>query len=147
MQPVGPTLRDHAPCLLIRCSCVAAVLTSAALTCILRPATGAPAENALEVLNLFLADSAPTTPAYRADLQRNADPGHVPEDRLSGVSPLIGPFTYRPKTYAELTPAERVELLRDGRFHEFLLRRSRRFEINPEDMLKAQPLIVQLNAP
>jgi hypothetical protein len=118
-----------------------------ALICSHRPATGAPPENALDSLNLFLAESAPTTPAYRADLQRNADPEHVPAGRLCGVSSLIGPFTYRPKTYAELTPAERVELLRDGRFHDFLLRRGRRFEIKPEEMLRAQPLVVPLDAP
>ena len=118
-----------------------------ALICAHKSAIGAPAENALEALNLFLAGSAPTTPAYRTDLQRNADPERVPEGRLSGVSAIIGPFTYRPKTYAELTPVERVELLRDGRFHEFLMRRSSRFEINPQDMLKPQPLIIQLEAP
>ena len=147
MPPLGPTLRNHPPCRRIRSACAAAVLASATLISALKAATAAPTENALEALNLFLAESAPTTLAYRTDLQRKAGPEHVAEGRLSGVSPLIGPFTYRAKTYAELTPSERIELLRDGRFHDFLLRRSSRFEINPEDMLKAQPLVVQFAAP
>jgi hypothetical protein len=147
MPPSRPTQRNHPPCRRIRNAFAAAAISSASLICTPNPTTGAPPGNALEALNLFLAESAPTTPAYRADLQRDADPEHVPAGRLSGVSPLIGPFTYRPKTYAELTPVERVEILRDGRFHDFLLRRGRRFEIEPKDMLNGQPLAIQLSAP
>jgi len=147
MRFTGSTLRKRALRRRSRNPWAVVILASTALACTPAPATGAPGGNALETLNHFLSESAASTPAYRADLQRNADPAHVPDGRLSGFSPLIGPFTYRPKTYAELTPPERVELLRDGRFHDYLLRRGRPFQINPEDMLKPQPIVVQLNAP
>jgi hypothetical protein len=117
------------------------------IVCTSRLASATPGENALEMLNQFLAESAATTPAYRADLQRSADPAHVPDGRLTGFSGLIGPFTYRPKKYAELTQVERLELLRAGRFHNYLLKRGRPFSINPEDMLKPRPLVVQLDPP
>ena len=106
-----------------------------------------PGEDALTTLNRFLADSAPTTPAYRMDLRRSTDPEPAPHGRLSGFSPLIGPFSYRAKTYAELTQLERAELLRDGRFHAYLLEKGRTFPIHPEDMLEPQPLIVPLDPP
>jgi hypothetical protein len=106
-----------------------------------------PGEDALTTLNRFLADSAPSTPAYRTELRRGTDPEPASHGRLAGSSPLIGPFTYRAKTYAELTQVERADLLRDGRFHAYLLEKSRTFSIHPEDMLEPQPLIVPLDPP
>jgi hypothetical protein len=80
------------------------------------------AGNALNLLNAWLAEAAPAEPAYRADLKAGGDPAGRGPGRLSGVSELLGPFTYRPKTYVELTPSERMELLRDPRFRAFLMR-------------------------
>jgi hypothetical protein len=131
----------------IRTACKPAILALPALFLPSAPAFGAPGENALETINRFLAESAATTPAYRADLQRATDPSRVPDGRLSGFSSLIGSFTYRPKTYAELTQAERVELLRDGRFRDYLLAMGRPFRIAPEDMLRPGSLPVELDPP
>lgn len=80
------------------------------------------AGNALNLLNAWLAEAAPAEPAYRADLKAGGDPSGKAPGRLSGVSELLGPFTYRPKIYGELTPSERLGLLRDPRFRAFLIR-------------------------
>ena len=78
------------------------------------------AGNALTALDAYLAQAALTTPAYRADLQAGA-PGKTPPGRLSGVAPFLGPFTYRPKTFGELTAPERAALLRDPPFRAFVI--------------------------
>ncbi len=127
--------------------CATVIFVLSALVWASKPAGGTPGENALETLNQFLAESAVNTPAYRADLQRSFDSTHLPDARLKGFSSLIGPFTYRPKQYAELTQAERVELLRNGRFHDYLLIKGRPFIIDPEDMLIPRPLEVELDLP
>jgi len=133
-------VRTHNSCALVVVALSAFVWTS-------EPVNGAPGENALEAINQFLAESAATVPAYRADLQRYTDPERATDGRLAGFSPLIGPFTYRPKKYAELTQFERVGLLRDGRFYDYLLKKGRPFPINSEDMLRPRPLVIQLGPP
>jgi len=127
--------------------CAPVILMLSALVWTPTPAGGTPGENALNILNQFMAESAAKTPAYRADLQRSFDPAHMADGRLKGFSSLIGPFSYRPKKYAELTQAERVELLRDGRFHHYLLIKGRPFTIDPKDMLTPEPLEVKLDLP
>jgi len=67
----------------------------------------------------YLAQASVTTLAYRTDLQRGGDPRRVPAGRRLGVSPTLGPFTYRPRSYRELTAAEQAALLRDPRFQLF----------------------------
>jgi hypothetical protein len=109
------------------------------------PSIAAPEGNALETFDAFLAASAPANPTYRTDIRRSADPEHVTGGRMSAVSPLIGPFTYRPKTYAELTRSERIEMLRDGRFHDFLIRRSSSFVVSAETMLTPDSIDIRLN--
>ena len=107
----------------------------------------APGETALQIFDAFLAAAAPADPDYRTDIRRSGEPSHPSEGRLTGVSPLVGPFTYRPKTYAELTRSERIELLRDGRLHDFLLHRSRSFVVTAEEMLCPDTLDIRLNTP
>jgi len=131
----------------IRNSCALVVVALSAFAWTPEPVSGAPGENALETINQFLAESAATVPAYRADLQRCLDLERATDGRLTGFSPLIGPFTYRPKKYTELTQIERVGLLRDARFRDYLLKKGRPFPINSEDMLRPQPLVVQLDPP
>jgi hypothetical protein len=140
-------LRRKMPDILTRNLCARVVVALSAFVWTSEPVRGAPGENALETINQFLAESAATIPAYRADLQRCTDAEPATRGRLAGFSPLIGPFTYRPKKYAELTQIERVELLRDGRFHDYLLKRGRPFPINSEDMLRPLPLVVRLDPP
>ncbi|MGD1031004.1 MAG: hypothetical protein ABSA05_07670 [Opitutaceae bacterium] len=141
------SLRKKRPDIRTRNSCALVIIGLSAFVWTSGPVSGAPGESALETINQFLAESAATVPAYRADLQRCTDLERATDGRMAGFSPLIGPFTYRPKKYAELTQIERIGLLRDGRFHDYLLKEARLFPVNPEDMLTPQPLIVQLDPP
>ena len=87
-----------------------------------RPAAG----TALALFDAFLAEAARAEPAYRADPKPGVLPVPAPPGRLQAESPLAGPFTYRPKTFAELDRRERAELLRDPRFHAFLIEARRK---------------------
>ena len=78
--------------------------------------------NALGLLDAYLSQAADETPPFRTDLEPRAGSAPVPSGRRSGLGSVLGPFTYRPKTYRELTPAERSDLLRDPKFRAFLER-------------------------
>ena len=99
--------------------------------------------NALRLLDTYLAREALATPEYRADPQPGGDPARLPPNRLFASGPLLGPFTYRPKTYAELSLPQRAELLRTSRFRAFIAR----IPVAPEDMLSPRPLLVTLPDP
>jgi hypothetical protein len=75
--------------------------------------------NALETLDAYLVQAARIDPAYRADIVVG-DTSKLSPGRFPGFSSFLGPFDYRPKTYGELTRAERAALLRDPAFHVFL---------------------------
>lgn len=77
--------------------------------------------NALGLFDAWLAQTAAETPAYRADLRAGGDPDAIPPGREFGRSALLGPFTYRPKTYGELTRSERAAVLADPKFRAFLI--------------------------
>jgi hypothetical protein len=124
-------------------------------------AQGAPAP-ALAVFDAYLAQAARNDPTYRADLRLAGDPPGAGVGRFTAQSAFLGPFTYRPKLYAELTAAERVLLLRDPQFQAFLLRAAPprqapappaaasvayHCSISPEDMLRAEPLRIVLSPP
>lgn len=79
--------------------------------------------SALQTLNAYLAQAARLDPAYRADIELGEPPGKG-TGRLSGYSHFLGPFSYRPKIYGELSPAERAVLLREPGLHAFLAARS-----------------------
>lgn len=107
--------------------------------------------NALALLNAYLAQEALTSPEYRADLQPGKGSAEIPAGRFPGCGPFLGPFTYRPKTYGELSPAARAVLLREPKLRAFLVRKrgdpapqGERFSIEPEEMLSARPLAVAL---
>jgi len=134
------------------------------------PAVGLHAEsrqgNALVLFDAYLARAALERLAYRADLQPGGDPRTVPPGRLLGSSPTLGPFTYRPKTYDELTRAERAALMRDPKLRSFLIATREQFDrgtsasgpvspaaarprieriaIPPEEMLRSQPMFITL---
>jgi hypothetical protein len=84
------------------------------------PDIAAPA-SALTIFNAYLAQAALSETSYRADLQPCNDVTHVPLGRLLGQGPMIGSFTYRPKIYNELSRSEREAMLRESRFHAFLI--------------------------
>ena len=80
-----------------------------------------PAGNALGLVNAFLAAQAPNSAEYRADLRATPDDAPIPPGRIAGHSPLLGAFTYRPRTYRELPARERAEILSDPKFRLFLV--------------------------
>ncbi len=80
-----------------------------------------PPVSALALFDAYLAQAALSTPDYRADLKAGGDPRQVPLGRLFADGPMVGPFTYRPKTYDELTPDQRSVLLHDPKFRSFLI--------------------------
>jgi hypothetical protein len=118
---------------------------------------------ALPLFNAYLAQAALTVTADRTDL-RIGDETKGPEPgRLTGESAYLGPFTYRPKTYAELSQAERALLVHDPQFHAFLVARGRHTppppdpkidrtapkvdfhcEISPEEMLRSRLFVIVL---
>jgi hypothetical protein len=93
--------------------------------CVLLPAGAAqmqsPQGNALALIDAWLALAAVHTASFRTDLQVGGDPAMLPSGRLFCRSQFLGGFTYRPKTYAELTPSERVMALCDPGFRWFVL--------------------------
>ena len=117
---------------------------------------GAPSETSvLAQCDAFLAAAAARTSAYRADLRpAEAGAGTGPGRRFA-VGPLAGGFTYRPKTYRELTDPERAAVWRDPDWAAFLqagrneppagasTRASRahpfRVTIHPAEMLRSRP--------
>jgi len=121
--------------------------------------------NALGVLNAYLIQAARSDPAYRAEIETGG-PAPPSPGRFSGFSSWLGPFSYRPKTYGDLTPAARATLWRDPAFHAFLAAappprpmegsggrpfappaRVRQFSVTPEEMLGAQAVQVMISTP
>lgn len=104
------------------------------------------------LLNAYLAQAAVETIRYRADPQPGGDPRNLPPGRLFGISPALGPFTYRPKTCDELTPAERAALIRNPEFRSFLIAARERggpiiISIPSAEMLRPRPVVITLPAP
>ena len=83
------------------------------------------------------------------------DPARVPAGRVFGLGPIAGPFTYRPKTYAELSRSQRAALLREPRFRRFVAQfasgrgvaPAARWTIAPEEMLSRRPCLLTLPPP
>lgn len=135
----------------------------------------ADAPNAVAIFDAYLAHAARTTPEYRTELRMGDSTETATHGRMLARGPITGAFTFRPKTYNELSRAERAEMLRDPKFRAFLLAlrtkadrtpadiaahpsvqlpkvsssRStlERFEISPEEMLKRSPMFVVLAPP
>ncbi len=114
----------------------------------------AKAGNARELLDAYLALAAAAAPAYRTNLRpaASADPEAAPppDGRHFGRSPVLGPFTYRSRTYAELSREERIALWRDPGLRAFLagLRvRAARFSVPPSELLRPGPLVVLFSQP
>jgi len=120
---------------------------------------------ALEIINAYLARAAESDPADRADVKLG-DPPRLSAGRFAAYSPLLGDFSYRPKTYDELSRADRAALLRDPAFHAFLAARRRpgspeagagspatlpgrpwQFSVTAEEMLGIQAVRVAVPSP
>jgi hypothetical protein len=77
--------------------------------------------NALAVFDAWLAQAAANNIIYRTDFQTGGDPAAIGPGRAFGRSALLGGFTYRPKTYRDLTRSERAAMLADPKFRTFLI--------------------------
>jgi hypothetical protein len=123
-----------------------------------------PIGNALMLFDSYLAQAALINPAYRTDLKAGTETA-PPPGRLLGESPILGPFTYRARTFGELTRGERADLLRDPGFRAFLITTSLQaecggwpaiaaertgqppvttFSVEPEEMLRPRAVRVIL---
>ena len=98
-----------------------AAICAAGATGLASEAMNTASSNALAVFDAYLTHAAPTVSHYRTDLRPTGNSADKSPGRLQAPGPLIGAFTYRSKTYAELSRDERSELLRDPRFRAFLL--------------------------
>lgn len=106
-----------------------------------------PIGNALMLFDSYLAQAALINPIYRVE------------------SPILGEFSYRAKTFGELTRGERADLLRDPGFRAFLITTSVQagygdspvivaertgqppvtaFSVEPDEMLRARAVRVVL---
>ena len=129
-----------------------AVLAAAVLATSVRLAAQGEGD-ARGLLDAYLATAAATQPEYRTEVRAGGLPPGGAVGRQSGCGPVLGPFTFRAKMYAELTLGERREMLRDPRLHAFLLAGHRgttsgkaaavkRFSISPEAMIDGRPFSV-----
>jgi hypothetical protein len=106
-------------------------------------ALAAPDEgNALALCDAFLTASAARTPAYRTEIQPAADRANIGAGRFFSVGPLAGAFTYRPKTYGELTPGERAAVWADPGLPAFL----RDIWKNSQSSTRDRPIRVAIRA-
>jgi hypothetical protein len=113
------------------------------------------AGNALALLDAFVAAAARNRPELRADVRPAAAPAAPPPGRALGFSSILGPFTYRPRRWAELTGADRAALLRDPALGAFLASHAakpsasptRAVSISAGDLLRLGPAIVPLPPP
>jgi hypothetical protein len=105
-------------------------------------------EGGLSTVNAYIAAAAVTDPAYRTDLRPGGDSGSLASGRMMARSPLLGTFTYRAKTYADLNATERFRLLRSPGWGRYLKSHTRRrVVITPEQMLSDQPILLRLPSP
>jgi hypothetical protein len=139
---------------LVRKRLLLPALVLAVLPCGTRAAEPSPGATAL--LDAYLAASAPSTPGYRKDIRPTGGGlAGAPAGRLTGFSRVIGPFTYLPRTAADLSPGERAAIGDDPRFAPFAaatrLASARGsgapvFDIPPAEMLRHGPVLVALAA-
>ena len=133
------------------------------------------APNAVTIFDAYLAHAARTAPEYRTELLIGDSAEAATPGRMLARGPIAGTFTFRPKTYNELSRVARAEMLRDPKFRAFLLAmrtqadrapadaathgavplpqapNSRptleRFEISADEMLRRRPLFIVLAPP
>jgi hypothetical protein len=105
----------------------------------------APPANALTVLNEYLTQAAADIPAYRADIRAAGGAEDLPPGRLLGFSSILGPFTYRPRRYGELSAPERQALLASAEFRAFLVSRRSADASASSPGAKSSPLEISLS--
>jgi hypothetical protein len=81
------------------------------------PASGA----AVDVLNAFIATFAKEDPRLKTEIVLTNDPSVVPAGKQLGYSRLVGYYSFRPKTWAELSDDERMAVLHDNRLRAFIV--------------------------
>lgn len=93
------------------------LLTLLGLACVGYAGTG----DALSVMNAFLATFAKETPAWKTDIVLTTDSAHVPTGRQLGYSTMVGYYTFLPKTWEQLTDAEKEIVYNDPRLKPFIV--------------------------
>lgn len=97
-------------------------LLSLVLVLLASVAFAAPAGgDARSVLNAFVATFAKDNPAWKGDIVAIADPSNVPPGRQLGYSAVLGYYTFIPKTWEQLSEAERQQVYSDPRLKAFLV--------------------------
>ena len=114
--------------------------------------TGEAAGNPLAVFNAWLVTAAQSDPRWRTEIRPDGAGAVLPPGRYRARSAVLGAFSYRPRTYAELRPEERLELLGQPEVRRLLrspAERTReiRFAISPEEMRLNRPFIFTVPAP
>ena len=84
----------------------------------------------LQIYNEYLATYADLVPEYRTELTLGVEAGNNPKSpfRLARNA-LIGSYTYRPKTYTELTTQEQMDVERDEKFQAYKERKLKERQI------------------
>lgn len=95
-----------------------AILASILLTAALH---AAPQSDALSVLNAFLATFAKDNPAWKGDVVALTDPANVPAGRQLGYSAVLGYYSFAPKTWEQLSDAEKKAVYSDSRLKPFII--------------------------
>ncbi len=73
------------------------------------------------LLNTFIATYAKAEIAWKKDIRLNENPQALAPGRQLGQSSLVGLYSYLPKTWEDLTPAQQTALLKDPRLKAFLI--------------------------
>jgi hypothetical protein len=73
------------------------------------------------VLNAFLATYAKDEIAWKKDIHLNETPGQIAPGRELGQSAIMGYFSFVPKTWDDLTDAQKTDLIKDPRLRAFLI--------------------------
>lgn len=77
--------------------------------------------NLLPLLNAFIASIAKSHPELKADIALLQHGEAIAPGRQLGKSAAMGDYTFRPKTWTELTPGERAALLKHPSLKAFIV--------------------------
>lgn len=73
------------------------------------------------VVNAFVALYCKENMSWKKDVRVTSTPREVPPGRQVGLSTYVGYYTFIPKTWDDLTPAQRAQVLADPRFKAFVI--------------------------
>jgi hypothetical protein len=77
--------------------------------------------SAQSVINAFIATYAKEDVAWKKDIRLNETPGQIAPGRQLGQSAVAGYYSFVPKTWDELSPEEKIAVIKDPRLKAFLI--------------------------